>query len=429
MPRPKSTDKNIILFVNDAPSGTIDAVKKYSTKTKEPLKTAVIYDSKQKFPHRAQSESLSAFDFRIPVNLNSNAATQKALLPYNNNLLAITCRSEHNIPNFKEIIPHVPYIRTPTAESLEWTTNKIMMRQRLFTHSKKISPAYMVATDYDVTTLHKIEKQVGFPLIVKPSGLAASLLVSICYHREELETVLRKTFKKIAKVYKEQKGRGSPKVLVEQFMEGEMYSVDAYVGSRGKAYFCPLVHVKTGRAIGFDDFFGYQRLTPTLLNKRSIEKAEMVASEGIKALGLRSVTCHVELMRTEKGWKVIEIGPRIGGFRNVMYKLSHGIDHTLNDIMIRIPRNVNLPKKRLGYAAALQFFAHREGRLKKLSGIKKARSLDSFKSIDLHKKVGDRCLFAKHGGKSVFDIVLFNSERSLLLADIRRLEQHVKIET
>ena len=65
----------------------------------------------------------------------------------------------------------------------------------------------------------------------------------------------------------------------------------------------------------------------------------------------------------------------------------------------------------------------------KLTGIKKTRELKSFDSIVIKKKIGDRCLFAKNGGKGVFDITFFNKDRSKLLADIRRLEQTINIET
>ena len=140
-----------------------------------------------------------------------------------------------------------------------------------------------------------------------------------------------------------------------------MYSIDAYVNARGVIYFAPTVYVKTGREIGFDDFFGYMRLTPTMLNVAHTEEAQEAASKGIKALGMRSTTCHIELMRTEDGWKVIEMGPRIGGFRHEMYDLSYGIDHSLNDILIRIPKQPILPKKVRGYTAVMQFYAQKEG--------------------------------------------------------------------
>src|SRR5438309_1635157 len=85
-----------------------------------------------------------------------------------------------------------------------------------------------------------IVKKISFPLIIKPAGLASSLLVRLCYHREELEPALAKTIRKIKSVYKKKNGRGEPRILVEEFMEGSMYSIDSYVNQRGVVYHTPL---------------------------------------------------------------------------------------------------------------------------------------------------------------------------------------------
>ena len=44
-----------------------------------------------------------------------------------------------------------------------------------------------------------------------------------------------------------------------------------------------------------------------------------------------------------------------------------------------------------------------------------------------HKKVGDKAIFARNGGRSIFNLYMHNSDRAKLLADIRRVEQLVKI--
>jgi biotin carboxylase len=210
-------------------------------------------------------------------------------------------------------------------------------------------------------------------------------------------------------------------------MDGAMFSIDAYVNQRGVIYYTPLVHVRTGRSVGFEDFFGYMRITPVILKPHKIEDARKVAEKAIEALNLRSTTCHIELMKTEDGWKVIELGPRVGGFRHEMYELSYGFDHTLNDILIRIPKKPILTKKAKGYTSVMQFYAQSKGRLRNIDGINKVRKLESFSRIDIKKKPGDMCDFARNGDDPVFTIVLFNKDRSRLLADIRRLEQAVSI--
>lgn len=416
----KKQPKNIIIFVHKIFEEHISLIKKDKIK----YRIALLTDIKQN-----QKKQYKDVDIYLSCDTSSGTEIQKMLLPFEEQILAITARGEASIPLLSRIIPHVPYLRTPSPSSLKWATEKILMRRRFSVHDKKISPSYLLVKNLTKDTLKKIEKVVGYPAIIKPTGLAESKLVTIVYHKEELEKSLRRIFRSIKKVYRNSDGRWEPKVLIEQFMEGDMYSLDAHVTSRGKTYFCPPVHIKTGRSIGFDDFFGYAQMTPTLLKKSSITAAEKIATEAIHALGLRSTSVHIELMKMETGWKVIELGPRIGGFRQDLYNLSYGINLNMNDIKIRIPEKISIPKKILGYSIAMKFFAKKEGILTNLIGIKKAESLDSFQKIVINKKVGDKCTYAKHGGGSVFNIILFNKQRSQLLADVRRLEQMIKIET
>lgn len=422
----KPVTKPLILFIAAGVSAAIEALH---TLQSSPYEVVFFTDTKSKMNEANKATIASLTKALVICDTTNPVEIQKALQPYQDQLVAVTCRAENQIPIFQRVIPHIPYLRTPTTESLGWATDKIWMRRRFAAHNKKITPAYSLVSDTSPAALEKIARKVGFPAIVKPTGLAASRLVSIVYHEDELKAVLDKVFRHIRAAYKENGYQNEPQVLVEQFMEGDMYSIEGFVTSRGKTYFCPLVHVKTGRSIGFDDFFGYQQMTPTLLKPASVKAAEVAAAEAVHALGLRSTSVHIELMKTEDGWKIIELGPRIGGFRPDLYGLAYGINITLNDVLIRVPEKPIIPKKIKAHSVAMKFFARKEGRLTKLLGIKKAQGLESFRSITIHKKVGDMCQFAKHGGNSVFNIILSNTSRSRLLADIRRLEQMIKIET
>lgn len=422
----KAHERDMVLFAGSYMPSQRESVRKLSSTLDRQIVACVLIDVTD--PAARASLPLDNKAVIIDCDFSSHLAIQRALLPYKHRFLALTCRSEKNIPLLKKIIPHVPYLHAPSELSLEWTTDKIRMRQLLRGYDKTIAPKFIVAHDASKETRERIEKQVGFPLMIKPAGLAASLLVTLCYHQEELEENLRNTVKKINQIYKKKRGRGEPQILVEAFMEGVMYSIDSYVNQRGVVYHTPLVHVRTGRSVGFDDFFGYARVTPVALKPHKIEAARRTAEKAIEALGLRSTTCHIELMKTEDGWKVIELGPRMGGFRQEMYELSYGIDHSTNDILIRIPKKPVLTKKVRGYTAVLQFYAHKKGRLQRLGGINKIRKLESFSRIDIKKKIGDMCNFARNGDDPVFHIILVNKDRSKLLADIRRLEKAVDIQ-
>src|SRR3989338_4616886 len=419
-------EKNIILFTGKIFGHIIDAIRTYQKKEGISFRIALFHDAKTKLDATSEQHR-DKLDLILSCDITDDAAIQKTFLQYQDELLAITCRSESEIPLLARLIPFLPYLNAPTTESLRWATDKILMRERMSVHNPSMIPAFRVISEVTQATLKEVEEEVEFPMIIKPAGLGASRLVTICYHKEELEDELKKVLKKIQSVYKDAGGKWEPRVLVEHFIEGDMYSIDAYVTGQGAIAFCPVVHIKTGKTIGFDDFFGYQQITPTLLNTESIAGVHAVATSAIYALGLKHTTAHIELFKTEDGWKIIEVGPRVGGFRHMMYECSHGINHTMNDILVRIGKKTIVPKKTKGYSVAMKFFAKEEGKLTRLGGVKKIQELKSFKTIYIHKQIGDHCAYAKNGGSSVFDIIMFNKERPALLADIRRLEQTIDI--
>lgn len=376
--------KDIVLVVGHVSKSVAQTIIDFQDVYKDKLRFALMQENEP--ANAAEQEIFDMFDITMVVNFDSPQTIMKALLPYQNNLLVMTCRSEVWIPGFQKVIPHVPYLKTPVAQSLHWAIDKLEMRRRFSIYDKSITPRYMRVGDVKKATIQNIEEKIGFPLVVKPTGLASSLLVTIAYHHEELEKALKTVFKKIKALNQTYNRSEEPRVLVEQFLEGNLYSIDVYVNSLGRVYFCPLVGVKTGIQVGFDDFFGYQQMTPTKLHKDSVEAAQVVAEKSVHALGLRSTTAHVELMRTETGWKVVEVGPRIGGFRHSMYELSYGINHAANDIRIRIPRKPIIPKKVLGYTAVFKFFAKKQGIITNLTGIKKMQTLKSFYGVSINKR-------------------------------------------
>ncbi len=420
-----TTNKKIVLFVGPAPVKAIEEWKQ------EQNPKYLIYNLQSKKQKKTELEKAEkVFDKVITCSFSKGHSIADSIKDFRKNIIAITARGESKLWYLRRLIPHVPYIKTPTESSILWSTDKIKMRERMYSYNKTITPKFVIVNEFTNKTIDKIEKEIGYPVMVKPTGLAASMLVTNCYHRDELESALKHVYKQaniFHKIYKEFYKDDTPQVLVEDLMEGEMYSIDGVVNGKGKVTCYPPVHVKTGKQIGFDDYFGYQRLLPSRLNDESIKKAEIVTKKAIHALGLRYLHFHIELLNTEDGWKVIEVAPRIGGFRQVMYKLSYDLDCTTNDILVRMGKEVTVPKRLKGHTAVLNIFAKKEGKILQLKGIKKIESINSIIKFVQNKKVGSKVKFAKNGGKSVFNIILHNKDRSELLADIRRVEQTLDI--
>lgn len=425
MKKNKAKSKDIVAYVMKVQPSSIDSLRNYGEKIGVPLQIMLIWDTSLA-PTPSPDQK---YDILVTVDFSRPEKISQALAPYVERMLAISCRAETHIARFAKIIPNVPYLRTPTSESLVWATDKYEMRKRFKVYDPKITPTFTKVKNETTEEINRVIAKIGFPMIIKPTNLSASLLVTICYHKEELVTALEKSFKKIQKIYEGDHRIETPKIIAEQYMEGDMYSIDSYVNSRGVVYHCPLVRIKTGKEVGQSDFHGYLQMTPTKLASDTIEKAQHVAEAAIHALGLRSTTAHIELMKLDTEWKVIEVGPRVGGARDNLYRLSCDIDHSLNDVLIRIPRRPIIPKKCKGFSAYMKWFAAKEGIIVQMKGVKKIASLASFHQMNVHMKTGDRALFPRNGGRRVFDLYLYNADRSELLADIRRVEEmvHIKI--
>lgn len=414
--------KNIIVFVATALEKYVEDINLYAHANSKTYRIMLLRDSKL-----PRLEAKNMFDIVLECDFSKPHKIAEVLLPYQEELLAITCRTEQNIARFAQVIPHVPYLRTPTTESLKWATDKYEMRRRLKLFDPKNTPKFTWVKENTKEEYARVAQKVGFPMIVKPASLAGSLFVTICFHEEELEKTLKTLFRKLHKAYENDSRTEVPKIIAEEYMEGDLYSIDSYVNTRGEVYHCPLVRQKTARELGHDDFYNYLQITPTALKATTIQKAHRVAETAIHALGLRSVTAHVEMMKVDDEWKVIEVGPRSGGARDTLHMLSCDINHAMNDIAIRIPRKPIIPKKCKGYAAYFKYFAEKEGVIIETKGIKKIESLESFHKITVNKKVGDRAVFARNGGRSIFLLYLYHADRSKLLADIRRIEKMVSV--
>ena len=206
-------------------------------------------------------------------------------------------------------------------------------------------------------------------------------------------------------------------------------SNNAYVNSYGKMYYTPIIEIKTGKDAGYDDLFMYTQITPSVLVKEEEEIAQDIVRKATHAVGLRSGTVHCELMKTPKGWKVIELASRTGGFREELLYYSFGLRHNLNDFLIHFGKKPILKKSRDMQTVFMKFWPHKSGKIVAIKGLKKAQALKSLVKFRQEKKVGDYAGLSKHGHVFVVGFTLCTKTRSELLADIRKLEKLIIIET
>ena len=107
------------------------------------------------------------------------------------------------------------------------------------------------------------------------------MLVTKANNEVELLDSLKDVSGRLNEIYELRRGRGDKKIIVEEFIDGDLYSVDAYIDHRGCVVFSPMVKTITGIKAGKQDYYGYFQMTPSGLHNTQVsdeDKEGTVAS-------------------------------------------------------------------------------------------------------------------------------------------------------
>jgi biotin carboxylase len=420
--------RDIILTINVVEPGLINAIKEHGKRLGKDLKGLVLLDISYSSKENRKKDTTGFFK-EIVCDFNDPNELQRVIKPYADRLLAVTCRYETAIEPFRKLIPFLPYIPTPSESSLVWALEKPLMRDRMRNYDERLVPKYQYFDSYDAAAVDKLTKDFTLPVIVKPAGLAESLLVTRCDTREEMHKCLKRTFAVIKKVYAREHRHTQPGLLVEEMMQGDMYSTDAYVTHTGEVFCLPLVKVVTAHSIGLPGFYSYRHILPVNLPEAEIRAAFDVSEAAIKALNLSATTTHIELFYTPQGWKVIELGARLGGYREALYREAYGIEHYYNDLAVRMGMEPIMPTTLIRHAAGMNMYAEEEGTIEAITGVEEAQKLESVVFVECHAKPGDPAQFAENGGKLIVDGIFSNKDADQLEADVAKAREliHIKV--
>jgi len=419
--------RDTILTINGVEPGLVKAALKHGKEMSIKLQGIVLVDRNYANEVVSRPTDTTGIFKEVVCDFDNPDELQRAIAPYTDRLLAVTCRFEPAIPLFRKVIPFLPYVNHPSESALLWSSDKSLMRDRLSNYDRNLTPRYQYMESGDMSNVKNLLSDFTYPVIVKPTGLASSLLVTECKTEKELHACLTHTFKIIDNIYAKEHRRTKPGILVEEMMQGEMYSTDAYVDSKGNISCLPLVRVITAKEAGLTDFYGYRCIIPTGLPDEEVQAAFVAAKAAVRAVNLNSSTAHIELFRTSSGWKIIELGARMGGYREPLYAEAYGIDHYYNDLAIRMDKELKMPSNPIGNAACLNLYAEQEGIITSIDGIKEAQELESVVYVKAHAKTGNKAFFARNGGRLIVDSILSNKDADKLEKDVKELERLVKI--
>lgn len=422
----EDTNRNIALFINELPQKYLVALPKLSKKLGRPLSVVLLIDTIQYAKRKNSLDNQNQYKVAV-VNFNDDTELQEAVKPFQNNLLLVACPLEKSQLYFKRIIPHIPYVNTPTEYSIDLSTDKGKMRQALLDYDISISPKAITVYDASPKTIVTVCTSFKFPVITKPTNLASSRLVSNVENEEELHSVLTKSFKTLDKIYSKYRNYGDATMVVEEFVEGKLYSTDVYINAQGKVYVLPFNRFFNGTAAGAKSFQVYQGETFHTLSKEEERLGRIVVRKAIHAVGLRSSVAHIELFHQGNSWKIIELGARPGGWRQEMYQLSYGIDHAFNELLIKVGLEPEMPSSIDTYVTTFSVHAPKAGMLESITGLEEVRAHPNLYKLLVKPSIGEKVEPSTEGGSPIIDGLMYHEDVDQLNQLIQYARSAIKV--
>ncbi len=327
---------------------------------------------------------------------------------------------EHYVAAFSRLAPElgVPGISVGSAQLC---LDKFAMRQRFL---ERIGPQ-ATGRFQEVQSeaqLRAFAAQVGFPLVLKPGNLSASLFISLNHTLDELLASYRKLVAALPPYYQQAALKGKKLAIqVEEFMEGSNHSIDCWVDAAGKVSATPVVDVLTGKDVGIDDFHHFARITPSQLSREEEAEASRLAIAGVQALDMSTVIGHVEFIQTAKGPRLLEIGARPGGNRIRILEMTYGIDELFAYYQILCGQSPQVRTEKEKPSAIVTPFPSRQGILHSLHGLDRLAKLPTCCYHEVRGRIGQTVGLAKEGYKAPLYIELAADTRKEIRRDVERI--------
>ena len=221
-------------------------------------------------------------------------------------------------------IPSLGYLRDQLGlpgisyETAQLCSNKILAQERFAEHGVPGAEHRRAAT---LAEARRAMSSIGLPVMVKaPDSSGSRGVIAVTRDGE-----LKSAFEQAMGVSK----RGE--ILIEELLTGEEFGAQAIV-SAGRVLHC-LFHNDTVTPPPVSVPIGHS--CPFRMNDSVQREALHVTQQAVTALGIDNAVCNVDLMASERGIRILEIGARTGatGIPEILQR-HYGID--LYDVALQI---------------------------------------------------------------------------------------------
>ena len=186
----------------------------------------------------------------------------------------------------------------------------------------------------------------------------------------------------------------SGRVIIEEFMEGPEFSVDALV-YRGEISICGIAD----RHIFFPPYFIEMGHTmPSSAEPETVRALLETFCLGIKALGITNGAAKGDIKLTGKGPMIGEIAARLSGgyMSGWTYPYSSGVLPTRGAVRIALGEKPDGLEPKWNWTSAERAFISIPGKVRSIEGIEKARAMPCVKDVFTLVKPGSNVKFPEN---------------------------------
>lgn len=222
------------------------------------------------------------------------------------------------------------------VDAAKISTDKLLMKNLFINGGIPHAPGIEILSPNDCT--------LSFPVIIKPRDNSGSRGVVLCNSILELEEAFNEA----------KKFTNKPTLLVEEFVEGKEYSIEA-LHYNGKSRVIQYTE-KFITPFPYNVELGHTQ--PADLSNEIKNRIDKLICKIAIVMGFENCSSHTELKINDKGITIIETSPRLGGdmITSLLVPLSTGINMESALIDIAIGKVPHLPHP-LNNSSAIRYFS------------------------------------------------------------------------
>ena len=265
-------------------------------------------------------------------------------------------------------------LRGLTEDAALRVTRKDLSRKALEDAGVPGPRSYPVGNEAE---LRNAWEELKHTVILKPVDSSGSRGVSLLRSEEDIQAALDHALRYSA----------ISRAVAEEYLVGQELSVET-LSVAGEM---EIIQITEKLTSGPPHFVEAGHLQPARLTRDQRREVEDITRAAGIALGIDTGPTHTEVIITDRGPKIIEVGARLGGdyITSDLVPLSTGIDMVSLILQLSLGQPVEIPAA-IPRGAAIRYFFPPAGRVVSIDGVEQSDALPDSIRVELFIGVGER---------------------------------------